>query len=740
MKDSREPTSLSKTIAKKRELASVCDEAINRELERGRLKRPRSMRNLRRWLRRQLVRQEGTAVSDNRKRFLKAAAVILLLGGMLIVPPLKEAIASTPTFLNMKVSVPETSADAQRTAFVDIDGDGDMDAFVGDVNGATIYFENTGTLTRPAFSNMGTNNFGLSNVGSYSAPTFVDLDADNDLDAFIGKQDGTVQYFRNTGTISSPAFLNIASGSGYLSDVGDNSAPTFVDIDNDGLEDAFVGSQDGTIHYFQHTTFFCGVLQHFFWDRTGTENPLNGIDIGSNSAPAFADIDNDGDLDAFMGDLNGDVIYFENVGSATSPAFTNMGTGNLNIGAVGNNSAPAFVDIDDDGDSDLLISGNAGESVMYLNDGSGNFSIFDSTPIDVGTNAAPTFADLDRDGDLDVLIGTSDGWMEYYENIGNMSSPVFTTGEYLGLRDNGSNSMPSFVDIDDDDYIDVVAGLSSGSIDYYKNYAYDSSFCSGTWIFCGSSSLFVGGSTFAAPAFVDIDDDGDMDAFVGEQFGDIYYFENTSLGPKVIFFNWGTDNFGLTDVGAYSAPTFADLDGDGDMDAFVGESSGDTFYFENTGTASAPAFSLVTGSANSLNGFNVGSNAAPTFADLDNDGDLDGYIGNATGLIRYFLNNTAVPDAVDEGGDTPPDGGGGGGCFIATAAFGSYMEPDVMVLRNFRDEHLLTNSLGRKFVDFYYKHSPPVAHVIARHEGLRTATRWALSPVVYGVKYIRLLS
>jgi hypothetical protein len=80
-------------------------------------------------------------------------------------------------------------------------------------------------------------------------------------------------------------------------------------------------------------------------------------------------------------------------------------------------------------------------------------------------------------------------------------------------------------------------------------------------------------------------------------------------------------------------------------------------------------------------------------------------------------------------------GSGGGGCFIATAAFGSYMAPDVMVLRNFRDKYLLTNSLGKAFVSMYYRLSPPAADYIARHEGLRTATRIALTPVVYSVKY-----
>jgi len=81
--------------------------------------------------------------------------------------------------------------------------------------------------------------------------------------------------------------------------------------------------------------------------------------------------------------------------------------------------------------------------------------------------------------------------------------------------------------------------------------------------------------------------------------------------------------------------------------------------------------------------------------------------------------------------------GGGGGCFIATAAFGSLMEPHVKILRDFRDRFLITNIVGKSFVNLYYKYSPPIANVIKKYANLKVIVRVILFPVI-GVSWMTL--
>lgn len=91
----------------------------------------------------------------------------------------------------------------------------------------------------------------------------------------------------------------------------------------------------------------------------------------------------------------------------------------------------------------------------------------------------------------------------------------------------------------------------------------------------------------------------------------------------------------------------------------------------------------------------------------------------------------AVKEAVTTTGSQESSSG----CFIATAAYGSYLDEHVITLRNFRDSHLLTNNLGRAFVSFYYRHSPPLADFLTKHDSLRAVVRMGLAPAV-GAAYL----
>jgi hypothetical protein len=122
----------------------------------------------------------------------------------------------------------------------------------------------------------------------------------------------------------------------------------------------------------------------------------------------------------------------------------------------------------------------------------------------------------------------------------------------------------------------------------------------------------------------------------------------------------------------------------------------------------------------------VSSNSSPFLVDWDNNGVRDLISGSNVGEVFAFQGTeTPSSSATSNSSENPLK------CFIATAAFGSPMEPQVQLLRDFRDRFLLTTPAGRGFVALYYKLSPPVADVIAHSETLRAAVRTTLLPVIW---------
>ena len=187
--------------------------------------------------------------------------------------------------------------------------------FVGNNVGKILHFKNTGSVTNPTFvEQTGTDNpFNGVEVGYEVAPTFVDVDSDGDMDAFVGGNYGTILHFKNTGSVTNPTFVEQTGTDNPFNgvNVGYSAAPTFVDVDSDGDMDAFVGNYDGKIFHFKNTG---SVTNPTFVEQTGTDNPFNGVNVGYSAAPTFVDVDSDGDMDAFVGNDVGNILHFKNTG------------------------------------------------------------------------------------------------------------------------------------------------------------------------------------------------------------------------------------------------------------------------------------------------------------------------------------------------------------------------------------------------------------------------------------------
>jgi hypothetical protein len=264
---------------------------------------------------------------------------------------------------------------------------------------------------------------------------------------------------------------------------------------------------------------------------------------------------------------------------------------------------------------------------------------------------SPAFADLDNDNDLDLLTGSYEGNIYYYENTGTINSPQFAAGQPnpFGLAQNGELSFVTIGDIDNDGDIDLFIGGYDGKIWFQENTgtANNPAFAPSVQNPFGLTSA----SEFAIPSLVDIDDDGDLDLFVGEYYGNVKFYENTGSVTSPNFALPQQNPFGITQSNLLAVPSFADLDHDGDFDLFAGEYYGNIRYFKNTGTASSPNFAPPI--TNPFGLVPVNTYAFPAFADIDNDGDLDLFIGEYYGNLQYF-ENTEINIGIngpEKGGD-----------------------------------------------------------------------------------------
>lgn len=468
-----------------------------------------------------------------------------------------EGTATDPRFVALTDSLRDDTgkpifADRQNIASLsDVDCDGVIDLFLGRVDGTVSRYEMVGSAPSgmPIFRLLAARFEEIEIVAQLAIPggapqnptlhgansmAFADADGDGDADLLWGDYfEPGLLFIENYGTCNSPDFRSEPQpmeADGELITTSGYNAPWPADLDGDGDLDLLVGVLGGA---FNANRTSVENLRYFEatdggWSEV-TRRFIAQIDIGSESVPAFTDLDGDGDLDLVVGaklDAGevdaGRLHVFENVGTPRDPRFEERDPLLL---ADSYHYAPAFADLDGDGADELLL-GTWNEDVrLFRRTAAGGWeSVSDDPLVELprGSHSVAAPGDLDGDGDLDLIVGEASGELNLFRNVGSPSDPAFElVTERLDDIDVGRRSFPVLYDLDADGDLDLLVGREDGGVAVYTN---------------------VGTAT--EPRF---EEDGELDAAL----------------PK------------------YAAPTLGDVDGDGDLDLVVGGLSGGLVFHRN---------------------------------------------------------------------------------------------------------------------------------------------------------------
>ena len=515
----------------------------------------------------------------------------------------------------------------------DVDGDGDLDLVVGcEPQTWTVSFPPAPPVFNSVrgenwlFLNQGNGTFVPTMLGSDRDATrsvlLVDLDGDGDLDLFAGN-DGQDRCYRNIGlALFQPVVGALPADTGLL------SSAHALDLEGDGDRDLLVldlqqGARllrnDGLGNFTDVSANLPNVLA-----------PLHQVFV--------ADFDGDGDPD--IGQRGGAVLV----------QLRNDGTGVFTHAAAADRTAPNAatavpIDLDGDGDRDLALpDGGYLEHSLFWNDGTGALSLVpNDLPADLGTMVSAALVDLDADGDLDVLAPAETSQNRVYRNDGAGRWTSVAFGDFT--VDLGLTGDIAVGDLDGDGWPDAATANSVFPSFPVPSYVYRND-GSGRLDRLASPSL----SAYTV-AFGDLDGDGDLDVYWGRAGNPIA----GGVYPDVVWRNLGNMVFApiagaVSDTAATTGVALGDVDGDGDLDAVLTAwSNVGNRVLRNDGTGMFTAAPVPLPNP-------TGNSRKPLLVDVDGDGDLDLLIPN-DGTPNRLYRNDGTGGFTDSSVDLPQDSG-----------------------------------------------------------------------------------
>lgn len=330
--------------------------------------------------------------------------------------------------------------------YVDVNNDNKRDLIAApnsytnsnNTNGNWLYL-NTSTDSTPVFAHdeYGFLQSQMIEHGEGALPVFFDYDMDGLKDLIVSNHGNFVPtpptggifvpkfaLYKNIGTIGNPTYslVNSDYASIFLAINKVSLYPAFGDLDNDGDEDMIVGDYDGNIHYFTNTAGAGFIAAFTLTGPMMTDNLGVIIDIGKHATPTLVDLDRDGDLDLVIGEQNAVLNYYQNTGTIAAPIFT-MITNNLGGVDVSENwtivgySVPTFYD--NAGNYTLFVGSQHGVLYQYDSiDGNlgGNFKMLDSLGYynKVGGRLGIAIDNLNGDAIPDFVMGNYRGGLALY--------------------------------------------------------------------------------------------------------------------------------------------------------------------------------------------------------------------------------------------------------------------------------------------------------------------------------------